>query len=52
MNEMDNLIKNLILDIQILKQRVQVLEENSHAKRDFIVCDKCNYKIKQYEGTD
>ena len=47
MNEMDSLIKNFILDIQILKQRVQVLEENSHAKRDFIVCDKCKQQVKE-----
>ena len=47
MNEMDNLIKNLILDIQILKQRVQVLEENSHVKSDFIVCDKCKQQVKE-----
>ena len=44
---MDSLIKNFILDIQILKQRVQVLEEISHPKRDFIVCDKCKQQVKE-----
>ena len=47
MNEMDSLIKNFIFDIQILKERVQVLEENSHPKRDFIVCDKCKQQVKE-----
>ena len=28
------------------------LEEDSHPPRRFVVCDKCSYKIKQYEGTD
>ena len=42
MNEMDNLIKNLILDIQILKQRVQVLEEISHPK-----CERCKQQVKE-----
>ena len=47
MNEMDGLIKNLILDIQILKERVKELEENSHPKRDFITCDKCKQQVKE-----
>lgn len=47
MNEMDSLIKNFIFDIQILKERVQALEENSHPKRDFIICDKCKQQVKE-----
>ena len=42
MNEMDSLIKNFILDIQILKQRVKVLEENSHPK-----CERCKQQVKE-----
>ena len=44
---MDSLIKNFIFDIQTLKARVKVLEENSHPKRDFIVCDKCKQLVKE-----
>jgi hypothetical protein len=32
--------------------RLETLEKNSHAPRKFVVCDKCKYKIEQYEGTD
>ena len=32
--------------------RIEKLEEDSHAPRRFVVCDKCKYKIEQYEGTD
>ena len=45
--EMDSLIKNFIFDIQKLKVRVKILEENSHPKRDFIVCDKCKQQVKE-----
>ena len=44
---MDNLIKNLIMDIQILKKRVGELEENSHPQRDFVVCDMCKQQVKE-----
>ena len=42
MNEMDNLIKNLILDIQMLKEKVQRLEENLHPK-----CKRCKQQVKE-----
>ena len=42
MNEMDNLIKNLILDIQMLKEKVQRLEENLHLK-----CKRCKQQVKE-----
>ena len=32
--------------------RLATLEKDSHPARSYIVCDKCKYKIKQYEGTD
>ena len=32
--------------------RLQNLEKDSHPPRSYVVCDKCKYKIKQYEGTD
>ncbi len=32
--------------------RIEKLEKDSHPPRRFIVCDKCKYKIEQYEGTD
>ena len=35
-----------------VRARLVALEKNSHPPRSYVVCDKCNYKIKQYEGTD
>ena len=47
---MDIMIKNLIFDIQLLKQRVGELEKNSHPKRNFVMCDKCKQEIKEKEN--
>ena len=44
---MDFLIKNLIFDIQRLKEKVKILEEISHPQRDFIVCDMCKEQVKE-----
>ena len=44
---MDDLIRNLIFDIQRLKNKVRILEDYSHPKRDFIVCDKCKQEIEE-----
>ena len=44
---MDDLIRTLIFDIQRLKQKVEILEDFSHPKRDFIVCDKCKQEIEE-----
>jgi hypothetical protein len=44
---MDDLIRTLIFDIQRLKQKVDILEEFAHPKRDFVVCDKCKQEIKE-----
>ena len=43
-----------VLDQQMgsVRARLDKLEEDSHPPRSYIVCDKCSYKIKQYEGTD
>ena len=30
-----------------LEKRVEKLEDNSHPKRDFIVCDRCKETIKE-----
>ena len=30
-----------------LEEKVKVLEEKAHAPRDFVVCEKCNQKIKE-----
>ena len=35
-----------------VRARLDKLEEDSHPPKSYIVCDKCSYKIKQYEGTD
>ena len=34
------------------RSRLDKLEKDSHPPRTYGVCDKCNYKIKNYEGTD
>ena len=38
--------------MEMVLVRLAKLEKNSHPPRSYVVCDKCNYKIKQYEGTD
>ena len=38
--------------MEMVLVRLEKLEKNSHPPRSYGVCDKCNYKIKQYEGTD
>ena len=43
---------NLDDQMEMVLVRLEKLEKDSHAPRRFVVCDKCNYKIKQYEGTD
>lgn len=51
---MDYVFKENELDQQMgsVRSRLEKLEEGSHPPRSYIVCDKCSYKIKQYEGTD
>ena len=43
---------NLDEQMDMVLHRLEKLEEESHPPRTYVVCDKCNYKIKQYEGTD
>ena len=43
---------NLDDQMDMVLHRLEKLEKNSHPPRSYVVCDKCNYKIKQYEGTD
>ena len=35
-----------------VRARLDKLEKDSHPPKSYIVCDKCSYKIRQYEGTD
>lgn len=51
---MDYVFEENALDQQMgsVRKRLDKLEKNSHPPRSYIVCDKCSYKIKQYEGTD
>ena len=35
-----------------VRARLDKLEKDSHPPKSYIVCDKCSYKIKQYEGAD
>ena len=39
-NELDD-------EVQELKERIMKLEINSHAPRDFVICDMCKEKIKE-----
>ena len=34
------------------RARLDKLEENSHPKRDFVLCNQCKATMKNYEGTD
>ena len=43
---------NLDEQMEMELVRLQNLEKDSHPPKTYVVCDKCNYKIKQYEGTD
>ena len=43
---------NLDDQMDMVLHRLDKLEKDSHAPRRFVVCDKCKYKIEQYEGTD
>ena len=43
---------NLDEQMDMVLERLKTLEKDSHPPRTYVVCDKCNYKIKQYEGTD
>ena len=43
---------NLDDQMDMVLVRLEKLEKDSHPPRSYVVCDKCNYKIKQYEGTD
>jgi hypothetical protein len=33
--------------MEIVLERLEKLEENSHPIRDFVVCDKCKQEIKE-----
>ena len=37
----------LDIKIQVLDNRIQELESNAHAPRDFVVCETCKCKIKE-----
>ena len=42
----------LDLQMDMVLERLRKLEKDSHPPRTYVVCDKCSYKKKQYEGTD
>ena len=55
-NDADERIDNLevdlaqaILTISRLRAKIDELESNSHAPRDFVICEKCKCKIKEKE---
>lgn len=35
-----------------VRARLDNLEKDSHPARDFVLCNRCSHKIKNYEGTD
>lgn len=35
-----------------VRARLDKLEKDTHPPKSYIVCEKCSYKIRQYEGTD
>ena len=39
-NELDEKTKNL-------EDRIKILESVAHPKRDFVICNKCNKKVKE-----
>ena len=43
---------NLDQQMGSVRARLDKLEKDSHPPRKYVMCDKCNYKIKNYEGTD
>ena len=48
----EDTLRDIQLSIHEINARVDKLEKDSHPPRTYVVCDKCNYKIKNYEGTD
>ena len=47
--EEDNELDKKVLD---LDKRLFEVEKIAHPRRDFVVCNYCKNKMKQYEGTD
>ena len=37
----------LDIKIEVLENRVSALEQDTHPKRDFVMCDKCKKQIKE-----
>ena len=37
----------LDIKVQVLENRVSTLEEDTHPKRDFVMCEKCKKQIKE-----
>ena len=35
-----------------VRARLDKLEKDSHTATDFVLCSRCNHKMKNYEGTD
>tara|TARA_Y100000004_G_scaffold178625_1_gene221377 strand:- start:519 stop:650 length:132 start_codon:yes stop_codon:yes gene_type:complete len=33
--------------LDLIEERLRILEENSHPPREFVTCEKCNNKIKE-----
>jgi hypothetical protein len=43
-------LENKETQISMILERVRVLEENSHPKRDFVRCRECEKRIKDAES--
>ena len=48
----DKSIESILNSINNLNNRISKLEKDSHPPRDFVLCNYCRNKIKEYEGTD
>ena len=47
--EEDNELDKKVLE---LDKRILELEKIAHPKREFVLCNKCENVMKEYEGTD
>ena len=34
-------------ELKEIRNRLKILEKNSHPKRDFVICENCKCKIKE-----
>ena len=43
---------DLDMQMESARERLDIIEKKLKPGEDYIACDKCKRKIKQYEGTD